>query len=1095
MSKLSEADVEELLYLVHDKDHVGGSRADLRGLNNALRTLSTSAPVVYRGITSEELRHIRDSQNSFVPKGYTSATEDLTVAKKFADSYKTKTVLVMEGFRGFCYWRWLRDWFLDLKREDEDEYDSSDGDFMIESAKEESEWIFSRILFHVYHEENKRGFTYIHVRPGSATHAAMASIRSLLTASAWKDKTPEERRRYLEEHPLSAHNPRNLRLAHKISVYRDSHSARRDYHANRHAANPKGIHGLARDKYAASAEAFGRAHDAYVAGDVSRGDSLSRAAMKLGVASTKFASKHGILPPGTAKGPAANQKKSAHVRSEDAWHDYQDTLDMQKTADNLGVSHDSVKNALKRVPEYPRLAQQVKHVVMGRRPDDLHPAVEKKLAADPSFLGSKKRLSSTPDAVGKKKYSLRKRGHVIPDDETIRKIAPLLKSGSTVPQAARALGINKVSVTHYGKKYLGEGEFRRIARENLDAQHVKHGVATKNIVRPGTAGNRKFSGPTDARVWRGLKSKASALLAKETFEEKEHPRRSDGEFSPKNSGKSEPKKAPKFRSLAQAPEDREQWPEHVKALKLPPGWTDVRYSEDPHADLLALGKDKKGRDQYVYHEKFAKSQAAMKFARIHELDSKFDAIRDQVAKARRSKNPAVRDVADCVHLIMSTGLRPGSEEDTKADKRAYGASTLEGKHVVSSKGQVRLKFVGKKGVDVDVPVDDPEAVALLKRRAKEVGPDGQLFPKASASALLDFVHGLDGGSFKTKDMRTLKGTRTARELVSSMDAPKSEAEYRKAVMAVAKHVSSVLGNTPAVALAAYISPVVFSAWKGGEADHHREEAAVAKQPLPGVRFGKRGLPNWRAAKKTAGRDDDVPRPVDKSTKRMLGFDPHARARTEEHSAIQGRPNHHGDVHAELIKMLSAIKFWLHRKLGNDPSYLDRRDLDVNISQITGDHHYSSLMLKLTSNSDPQGAYALAKKIGALTYIIMFDCTGGKYAKWQPEFYESPIFTELLAHELTHQLQNLNDADHLLGARDVRSTIDLTAADYYNHPREVQAWTMGAVTRFTQHAKARSVDAFWEWAKKQDLYSGWMRNASPKSLEIARRIVSEVLAPK
>ena len=45
------------------------------------------------------------------------------------------------------------------------------------------------------------------------------------------------------------------------------------------------------------------------------------------------------------------------------------------------------------------------------------------------------------------------------------------------------------------------------------------------------------------------------------------------------------------------------------------------------------------------------------------------------------------------------------------------------------------------------------------------------------------------------------------------DAPKDEKAYKKAVLKVAKEVAAKLGNTPAVALKAYISPVVFAQWR------------------------------------------------------------------------------------------------------------------------------------------------------------------------------------------------------------------------------------------------------------------------------------------
>lgn len=61
-------------------------------------------------------------------------------------------------------------------------------------------------------------------------------------------------------------------------------------------------------------------------------------------------------------------------------------------------------------------------------------------------------------------------------------------------------------------------------------------------------------------------------------------------------------------------------------LKLPPAWKDVRISEDTQADLLAVGKDSKGRPQYVYSEKFKESQSAEKFGRIRVLTQEYPAI-------------------------------------------------------------------------------------------------------------------------------------------------------------------------------------------------------------------------------------------------------------------------------------------------------------------------------------------------------------------------------------------------------------------------------------------------------------------------------------
>lgn len=284
---------------------------------------------------------------------------------------------------------------------------------------------------------------------------------------------------------------------------------------------------------------------------------------------------------------------------------------------------------------------------------------------------------------------------------------------------------------------------------------------------------------------------------------------------PKNEREATPTQSPSG-ALVEAPENRDHWPEHIRALKLPPAWHTVRINMDPDGDLLAIGKDQKNRDQYVYSDKFSKSQAAIKFARIHELQAKASGIKKQIKLAQASPDKVVRDHGDCTRLVMEMGIRPGSNDDTGAETKAYGASTLLGQHVVEENGETRLQFVGKKGVSLNLHVEDPDLADMLKKRAKESGSDGKLFGNVTNASLLAYVHSLDGGSFKTKDMRTLKGTSEAHALVQSLPAPKTKREYAKMVRMVAIHVSKKLGNTPSVALASYISPVVFAPWQGFE---------------------------------------------------------------------------------------------------------------------------------------------------------------------------------------------------------------------------------------------------------------------------------------
>lgn len=311
----------------------------------------------------------------------------------------------------------------------------------------------------------------------------------------------------------------------------------------------------------------------------------------------------------------------------------------------------------------------------------------------------------------------------------------------------------------------------------------------------------------------GLVATRRNTASDEDWQESKHPRDDDGKFATGSGGTAGPKKGEKSGALVAAHPNREQWPEHIKSLKLPPAWKDVRINPDPNADLLAVGKDAKGRPQYVYSGKFSASQAQAKFSRIQDLDRKFDKVRNQNLERMNAGDPKTREHAECARLVMSMGIRPGSDTDTKAKLKAYGATTLEGRHVVEEGGKTFLRFTGKKGVSLNLPVNDPSLAKSLMERAKRAGADGKLFPGVSDKSLLDYTHTLDGGSFKTKDFRTLLGTREAMNAVNSGTAPKNEKDYRKKVLEIAKLVSSKLGNTPVVALQSYINPAVFAGWR------------------------------------------------------------------------------------------------------------------------------------------------------------------------------------------------------------------------------------------------------------------------------------------
>src|SRR5512146_920284 len=57
----------------------------------------------------------------------------------------------------------------------------------------------------------------------------------------------------------------------------------------------------------------------------------------------------------------------------------------------------------------------------------------------------------------------------------------------------------------------------------------------------------------------------------------------------------------------------------IRALAVPPAWTDVWICRSPNGHLQATGRDARGRKQYRYHPRFRRARDETKFERVIEL--------------------------------------------------------------------------------------------------------------------------------------------------------------------------------------------------------------------------------------------------------------------------------------------------------------------------------------------------------------------------------------------------------------------------------------------------------------------------------------------
>jgi len=219
-----------------------------------------------------------------------------------------------------------------------------------------------------------------------------------------------------------------------------------------------------------------------------------------------------------------------------------------------------------------------------------------------------------------------------------------------------------------------------------------------------------------------------------------------------------------------------------------------------------VGRDSKGRTTRLYSAEHSGRQSEQKFTRLKA----FDADHDRMAGRIRQDAEKGSEEACVLYLIDQTGFRVGSDRETGAKEKAFGASTLTADQAKVDGNRVAFDFTGKKGVHIQKTVEDPLLARIISGHSKG---HGRLFA-TSDGKVRDYLHSIDG-KFKVKDFRTWQGTQKALETLVGMTPPRDDKEAAKQRREVGKVVSEHLGNTPAVALASYIAPSVFAVWEEG----------------------------------------------------------------------------------------------------------------------------------------------------------------------------------------------------------------------------------------------------------------------------------------
>ncbi|MGN6303586.1 MAG: DNA topoisomerase IB [Mesorhizobium sp.] len=262
--------------------------------------------------------------------------------------------------------------------------------------------------------------------------------------------------------------------------------------------------------------------------------------------------------------------------------------------------------------------------------------------------------------------------------------------------------------------------------------------------------------------------------------------------------------------------------QRIRALAIPPAWTDVWISPDANGHIQATGRDQKGRKQYRYHPDWAAERDGEKYSSLIEFAEALPRLRTQIdADLRRHGLPFERVVASVVWLLDNTMIRVGNAAYAR-DNKSFGLTTLRDRHVDITGSSLRFSFKGKSGKEWKLKLVD-RRIARVVRGAQDIpgqklfqylDKDGERQPVRSED-VNSYIREAAGNGFSAKHFRTWGGTIHAASLLAQTERPESKTARKRTLNQVIDKVADRLGNTRTVCRQCYVHPAVLTAWLEG----------------------------------------------------------------------------------------------------------------------------------------------------------------------------------------------------------------------------------------------------------------------------------------
>lgn len=293
----------------------------------------------------------------------------------------------------------------------------------------------------------------------------------------------------------------------------------------------------------------------------------------------------------------------------------------------------------------------------------------------------------------------------------------------------------------------------------------------------------------------------------------------------------------------------------IRALAIPPAWTNVHISPEPGRPIQAWGVDDAGRRQYIYSDHAVQERDSRKWRRVLRYSRRLPLLRAVTDEhLRGSSLDRNRVLATVVRLMIRGHFRVGSERYAVTNK-TFGIATLKKSHLLIDGRDLLFTYHGKQRIFQRRFVASTPLVEIVqellelpgRRLFRYLGEDGMV-RNVTAGAVNRYIRDAAGERFTSKDIRTFGGTVRAATILADLGPPGTTREAKSNVLMCCRLVASELGNTPTIARSAYIHPTVLGQYEehgrtmkrmldhrlnrngsgAGPVDYYPEEAALIR---------------------------------------------------------------------------------------------------------------------------------------------------------------------------------------------------------------------------------------------------------------------------